>query len=431
MNRSLPLTRLGSSCLALGLCAAAPLSLAQTNDNTPTIADDVPTSLQEAMSGGKVKLNVRARAEIVDQDNLDTAQAYTVRTRLGYLTKDFGGFTGYVELEDVRAADDDLFNDGPGESTAGLSRAVVADPNVTELNEAWLQYTNKELAGLKVKAGRQVIALDDQRFVGHVGWRQDNQTFDSVRAWTNLGIDGLDVTAGFIGKVNRIFGEEADFDDTNASFVNGSFKIPEVGKLTVFGYFFDLGTESVAAPNSNNTFGVRLAGSKPLGDSGMSLAYAGSFATQSDTGDNPVDYTAQYYAVDLGLKVPEYGTFGVGYEVLGSDDGNFGFRTPLATLHKFNGFADVFLVTPNDGLEDLYVYYGIPFPKEWKMKGKIVYHYFSGNESIGDLGQELDAVFSKKLADNLTLLCKVALFDGKEANLTDRNKVTVDLTFAF
>ncbi|MEM9882139.1 MAG: alginate export family protein [Planctomycetota bacterium] len=416
-----------STTLPVALCLVAVPALADNHGGAPAEAPPKDTFL-DALTGGKVTLNARARAEIVDQDNLDTAQAYTLRTRLGYQTKEFEGFTGFIELEDVRTPDDDLYNDGPGASTAGTNRAVVADPEVTDLNQLWVQYANPELAGLKVKAGRQIIALDDQRFIGHVRWRQDDQTFDAVRGTTTLGLEDFELTGGYINRVNRIFGEEADFDEADIVFVNGSYKIPEIGKLTGFAYLLDIESSAV---NSSDTYGLRLAGSKKLGDDGLSLAYAGSVAFQQDAGDNPNDYDAQYYAVDLALKTPEFGTFGVGYEVLGSDDGAFAFRTPLATLHKFNGFADVFLVTPADGLEDFYVYYGIPFPKEWKMKGKLVYHYFSGNEDIGSFGQEFDAVVTKKLADNLTLGGKLAFFDGDEAGFADRTKVTIDLTLAF
>ena len=38
-----------------------------------------------------------------------------------------------------------------------------------------------------------------------------------------------------------------------------------------------------------------------------------------------------------------------GYEELGSDGGVAAFQTPLATLHAFNGWADLFLTTPGDG----------------------------------------------------------------------------------
>src|SRR3546814_12023345 len=41
------------------------------------------------------------------------------------------------------------------------------------------------------------------------------------------------------------------------------------------------------------------------------------------------------------------------YEVLGSDAGVFAFQTPLATLHKFQGWADLFLTTPSAGVRDL------------------------------------------------------------------------------
>jgi len=43
----------------------------------------------------------------------------------------------------------------------------------------------------------------------------------------------------------------------------------------------------------------------------------------------------------------------VGYEVL-EGNGAIGFATPLATLHAFNGWADMFLTTPANGLKDLY-----------------------------------------------------------------------------
>ena len=35
-------------------------------------------------------------------------------------------------------------------------------------------------------------------------------------------------------------------------------------------------------------------------------------------------------------------------------NGTIGFSTPLATLHKFQGFADVFLTTPASGITDAY-----------------------------------------------------------------------------
>ncbi len=68
----------------------------------------------------------------------------------------------------------------------------------------------------------------------------------------------------------------------------------------------------------------------------------------------PTDFATNYYH-----NAPSLSAFGftltAGYEVLGSDDGRVGFSTPLATLHIYNGVADVFLKTPATGIEDKYL----------------------------------------------------------------------------
>jgi Alginate export len=61
---------------------------------------------------------------------------------------------------------------------------VVADPETYEINR--LQLTNTSLPMTTLTAGRQRIVLDDHRFVGNVSWRQNEQTFDSLRFTTPL-----------------------------------------------------------------------------------------------------------------------------------------------------------------------------------------------------------------------------------------------------
>ena len=56
-----------------------------------------------------------------------------------------------------------------------------------------------------IKGGRQVIQFDDQRFIGNVGWRQLQQTFDSVLiTHNNQQLFGLTINAGYIGRVKTI-----------------------------------------------------------------------------------------------------------------------------------------------------------------------------------------------------------------------------------
>ncbi len=384
-----------------------------------------PTDFWDALSSGTVKLNLRARAEFADVRGFELSEALTVRTRLGYLTQTFEGFQAFIEMEDVRPLDDDRYN------AAGLnnqpSRSVIADPKGTELNQLWLSYTvPTDGATLTLKPGRQVITLDDHRFVGHVGWRQDNQTFDAVTATSDLGVEGLGATYGYLWKINRIFSDERDFD-SNSHLFNVAYDLKDLGKLSGFAYLLDF--EDSSAANSSQTLGVRLAGKRKLDDA-LGVNYQASVAFQQDYADNPSDYDALYYMLDAGLSVKDVGTFGTGYEVLGSDDGNFAFRTPLATGHKFNGFADVFLVTPADGLEDFYLYYQ-PANLPMNLKGKLVYHWFAGNDAIDKYGEELDAVLTRKINDTTSVGAKFAYFMTDQPGFAERSRLIFDVTFAF
>ena len=444
-----------SSLLAPALLASAP-ALAQPAVQTPATsgellevapenlpapegpADPLATPLPEerivepdffdALKNGEVKLDVRGRYEFADFENLEEqSNATTVRTRLGYLTGDWNGLQGYVEMEDVRAGNYDIYN------AAGLNgvfdRPVIADPEVTELNQLWAGYalpSDPEDPGLlfNAKVGRQEINLDDQRFIGTVGWRQDNQTFDAGTVSSNLGLPGLNASYGYLKQINRIFAQERDFQ-SDSHFVNVAYDIQGAGKLTGFAYLLDFDN---AAANSSDTFGVRFAGDRALNDD-LKLLYQASFATQQDAGDNPVDYDAVYVLGDVALEAKGIGTVGFGYELLGSDDGVAAFQTPLATLHKFNGFADQFLVTPAGGLQDFYVYLKAGFlPKG--TKALVAYHVFEPDEGDADYGTEFDGVISQALTDSLTVGGKVAFFLG-EGDRQDVTRVTLDLTLAF
>jgi hypothetical protein len=78
-------------------------------------------------------------------------------------------------------------------------------------------------------------------------------------------------------------------------------------------------------------------------------------------------------------------TFGAGSEFLSGDANKTGqsYTTPLATLHKFNGWADQFLGTPDDGLEDAYVKFSTKLA-DYKLT--VMYHDFSAEDSGNDYG---------------------------------------------
>ncbi|MCB1583051.1 MAG: alginate export family protein [Xanthomonadales bacterium] len=379
-------------------------------------------SLSEAFSHGDANLSFRYRYEMVDQDNFNRdANASTLRTRLNYKTESYKGLTFFIEADNVMEVFGDNYNAGGGNTPNNGQYPVVADPTGTEINQAWFNYAFNDNTGLKV--GRQRILLDNQRFVGGVGWRQNEQTYDAVSF--DAGIAGSQLFLSYIENVNRIFGDDvAAGDHDNQTFLaNWSNKWQDRHQLTV--YYYNIDNDDAAA-FSTETLGASFKTHWPMGDN--KFTFGVEVAQQSDAHNNPVNYDADYARLDLGFAMKNITFFG-GYEMLGGDANQSGasFRTPLATLHAFNGWADQFLTTPGAGLEDTFVgAKGGINGFNWLVK----YHQFDAESGSGDFGNELDFSLSKKLSKNFSALVKAAQYDAEDIN-ADTNKYWVMLSADF
>jgi len=185
-------------------------------------ADDFTTALTE----GKPTLDLRLRYEGVDQNNaLKDANAVTLRTRLGYETGKFNGFSLFAEFEDVTAIEDDYSL--PADSPKIYS--VVADPDSTEVNRLSLTYSG--LADTSVIYGRQRIIFDNARFVGNVGWHQNEQTFDGI-LFKNISLSDTTLNYAYIYNVNTILAGKTDI---KGHLLNASYSGLSFGKLTGYG----------------------------------------------------------------------------------------------------------------------------------------------------------------------------------------------------
>lgn len=376
--------------------------------------DKKPETILEALASGKIHLENNTRIELADTTGRNSSTAVTNRLRLGYETKPFGGVSGFIEMENVvTPTRDNFFVPATGDGTP--DRTVIADPPGTEINQAYARFNSDDLGsgGVAVdfRAGRQRIKLDNDRFIGNVGWRQFEQTYDAVSLRTDLGVDGLSVFYAYLWGVQRIFGPDGPNPDADSHLVNLSYRLAPELKLTAFAYLLDF--ENDDPMNSSDNAGVRLTGEiwkNPDDDADLFVDYALTYARQTDAGANPVDYEADFFSAQLRLTRSQLGHVLAGYQFLGSDDGNFAFRFPLGTNHAFQGFADNFLVTPASGLQDLYVGIGADLP--WGIKGSVIYHQFWSDEGNLDLGEELDLVASKRISPIWSVLVKAAFYDG-------------------
>ncbi|MDQ9091427.1 alginate export family protein [Pseudoalteromonas haloplanktis] len=365
------------------------------------------TATTYADTQSKTTLDFNIRYEGVQQDNiLKDASALTISTRLNYTSADYQGFSGVIEFEDSRQlAGVDNYNDAIGNN---LLYSVIADPESTELDQAFLQYKSDKLTA---KVGRQIIALDNQRYVGHVGWRQDRQTFDAATL-NYTATSKINTSYSYINKRNRIFAEAKDLH-SNDHLLHINYKT-ELGLLTGYSYLLEV---DEGTPNSLDTYGLSFKGKKD------NFAYLAEYASQQ-ANDNGSDHTADYIALEGAYSFNTV-TVKLGGEVLGSDNAQYSFSTPLATLHKFNGWADQFLTTPKEGLVDLYASVsGKVLGGAWSL----VYHDYSADEAtptVDNLGSEINAVFTRKFAKNLTVGIKYAAYSAGDvgAGKVDTDKI--------
>ncbi|WP_305098520.1 alginate export family protein [Croceibacterium aestuarii] len=396
------------------LAAASTLTIsvpAQAKDGDPVaIADGVNLDLL---------FNARLRYETVDQASAaNDADAITFRLRFGGEIK-ASDFSVLAEAESTRAFQSDYNDTLPGNGVEPFP--VVADPESIELNRAQVSWMKD---GTGVTVGRQRIILDNARFVGNVGWRQNEQTFDAVRGQAKIGPATLDAT--YSNSLRTIFGSDSPNEhfDGDIVLLNAGAELAGV-EVKAFSYLIDYDTR---AAFSSQTYGVLAKASLPL--PGVKLSVTASYARQGDYGANPVSYSADYYSFELGSTLAGF-SLGAGYEELGSDGGVASFQTPLATLHAFNGWADMFLTTPAAGLRDYYVKAGktLKVPGLPGLNAAVVYHKFDSDFGGLDYGTEWDAQLGLKLGP-ITLLAKYADFNS-DGFASDTEKLWLQTEYEF
>lgn len=398
---------LNHKLLALAIAGAA---------GTASISAMATDPFTEALTTGKASGDINIRYEDVESGDTDSDQL-SIRTRIGYTTGSISGFSAMVEFEDTR----DLLG-------IDDENGLVPDNENTEVDQAFIQYKNDLITA---KVGRQVITLDDHRQVGHVGWRQDRQTFDGTRVMIKPTKE-LSLDLSYITKVNRINSGDGGFPDvTDAShkLVNASYQT-SFGKAVAYAY--DL-SEEAGGPgfDATETFGGSFKGSADVSDS-LKVLYGFEYATQDNETD---DADTEFTFVELGAS---FAGFTVKYtaEVIGSDENSSGgyttFSFPYSTAHKFNGWADVWLggqifgrITNSPvgaptgdafaGLEDNYL--TIATKKFAGVNLVAKYHEYDSEEGGFDLGNEFNFLATKKFTKNYSAGFKYADYSAGDVGV--------------
>ena len=370
--------------MAATICAAA----------MPVSAGELER-LDAAITGGEPIVDMRYRFESADDQVNDPAQASTLRTRLGYETGDYHGFSVLGEMEDLSTIGNNRF------APVDPGYAVIADPPATVLNRAQIDYQG--ITGLHATLGRQRIVIDNARHVGDVAWRQNNQTYDAARL--RYGMFGFNLDYSHIRKVNAV--NPAQDDRVDHHLFRASFHPVDALKVGYYGFFLDNedGWES-------DTHGIDVRGEPRFLDRAWHYRLEFARQRQDFNGD---EFDPTYLLVQGGTDVGPLGVT-LAHEMLASDGGDAAFQTDLATKHGFNGWADVFLTTPAEGLVDTHLMLDTQLDGEVNLA--LRYHRFRSDSGSLDYGNELNLQLTRSWGA-YTLGAKMARFHADEIDQVD------------
>ncbi len=443
------------ACTALALAGMAQTAFAEDEVAEYTFLD----SIKE----GKQMTNFRLRYENVNQEayangkKLKTGEAFTLRSLIGWQTAPYKNFSIGAQLTDVHEFNDD-FNDRRnnvpehsrgGRAGFGLDKAQypnIVDPGYTDINQLYVDWTG--IKNTKLRLGRQQVNLDNVRFIGDIGFRQNMQVFDGVSV-LNKSITDVELFAAHFDNVRQITTKDRR---GNIEILNAKYRISPTESVVGYGYLVDMenlaqnggdptkigtaaqggnglgasqdtATTSTATTDaSSKTFGLRLDGVRPVNPD-WKVLYTAEYAKQTDYrgGSDLID--AYYLRLGGGAA---YGVWSVRFdhETLSSNDGKYAFQTPLGTNHLFQGWADQFLVTPRQGIEDTFVTVAGAIDK---VKLYAEYHLFKSDEKyqsmngkFGDqYGTEFDVSATYPLNNNL--LGKVEYANFNESDVYGNN----------
>ncbi len=346
-------------------------------------ATEAPATPAPAATSWQFEWNARLRHEDVNDDAFDLgAQATTLRLRAGLRMHPGAGFEALVEGEGLASAGNDYNSGANGRTT----RPAITDPRGVELNQAWLGWKNDRIGAT---LGRQRLLFDNQRWIGNVGWRQNEQTFDALSMqWKPIAT----VTAryAFLDRVHRVSGDDArDPLARERNLSTQVFNLAMKHRMQQWVGYAYLHDDRDVSTASTSTYGVRWSGARLHDGSGWGWTLES--ARQRDYANNPLTFSHAYWLVE-----PTFTSHGVtwraGWEHLGGN-GTHALQTPLATLHAFNGWADKFTVTPPGGLEDRYIGSGGKFGRggnAGKFNWAVAWHDYRADTG-GRYGSEWNA----------------------------------------
>ncbi len=384
-----------------------------TADKDPAL-DDAADTLSDALLKALPFIEMRYRYEFVHQGNLaNEAQAHTLRTIGGFQTAPYENFRfAFAFGNTMPIGSNRHYNDGVNN--------LSAFPRIGDRRDTQAQLAQVQWFGLpqtSATLGRQYLVIDNQRWVGTSNWRQNRHSFDGLTL-KNSSLSDLTFLYSYLFNVNRSPGTNTFLGsyEMDTHLFHAAYAGLPFAKASAYAYLMDFGDHPAL---SNATFGARLESKYSISDD-FALTGVGEYAHQTAYANSPSSFSYGYYTVEPGAVVgTDKGAFGsltlkMGYEAFGGDDAQ-GMRTPIASQHSQNGWAEIFSTVPANGLCDFYLSgsyrYQLPVDELAPTRAQIAWHRFSADENAAHYGDELDIGVSQLFFDHYSFELQYAAYN--------------------
>ena len=340
--RELRLKRIHACAAGAMLAALAPGPCSADGDGA-----EEPFGIEQALAHGRFSLELRPRYNRIDEsDKVERAEGVTVRAVAGWRSAPFHGLRLTLEGIHTDHLGPKHFNDDSA-LFATSPYPLLPDPSYTGLNQAHVEYTGVE--ALRLSLGRQIVRMDDQRWVSDNDFRQIPQLFDGVSA-VYTGIENTELSASHYWRMRSTSGVSSEL---KLSLLHAAWNPAPGHALAAYAYFHDQaqnGAFTGFADNSYRVIGVRAEGSAVAWHA-LDFPYTFEYAQQRPYADGDDRIEANYWRAGAGLASTAW-TVRYDYEVKGSNAGLYGLQMPLTDFYAFNGWTLHFFNTPRTGLRD-------------------------------------------------------------------------------
>ncbi|KPM48230.1 alginate export family protein [Jiulongibacter sediminis] len=301
-----------------------------------------------------------------------------------------------------------------GETTQIFKR----ETGTTFLSEAWGELNLSEK--VSVKAGRQIISYDNQRFIGGLEWAQQGRRHDAILLKFEDGSKASKLHLGFAFNSDQDIAEPAFLQRPAANFysVGGSYKSMQYAWYHKD--FKDGGLSLVALNNGLQNADSTVSNKQTVGMVLSKKVGKITFETENyyQTGKlGKNDVSALLASINATIQT-KLTPVTLGYEYIsGKDDSDVSgkvtnFSPDFGTNHAHNGFMDYFFVGPANGsvgVQDIYL------KTKFKLgKGALMAHahqFLTGSEQLTEsggklnssMGTEIDLVYAQKIGSDITL----------------------------